>query len=108
MTPEQQMYAIILKALGDGIAKLVRNGLAFTVMTLAIAGLCGGIYYLIILREAEIASWKKELAEYRETTDNRMNLLQTRIYECDNERKLLAIEVAELRAIIKYSVNKKR
>jgi hypothetical protein len=96
------MYEVIYKAFGDGAAKLVKNGLAFTVMTLTIIGLCGGIYYILLFHRAEESDWRHQMKDLEIRMQEKINLVESRYYECQNENRILSIRIAELEAAIKY------
>ena len=102
MTPKEAMDQLIIKALGDGVAKLIKNGLAFTVMALTISGLCVAIYYLVLLHQYEQNMWYGEIEKLKKETSAKVLILESRYYECMNENQRLSVRVAEMEAIVKY------
>ena len=96
------MVQILYKALADGISKLIKNGLAFTVMTAVIIGLCWFTIQEIEAHANDRLEWKSELKEVRNAHYSEISLLRSEVYECNNNRALLAARVAELEATVKY------
>ena len=94
------MYAIIYKALGDGLAKLIRSGLAFTVMSLGLLGLSFAVYYVNLDGRMQIKDMKTELSAMKAEWAEERNDLRREIAACDLERRTLAIRVAELSVIV--------
>ncbi len=54
MTQKEMFSEVLYRALGDGVAKLIKNGLAFTVMTGVIIGLVWTVFYLHGLHASEV------------------------------------------------------
>lgn len=94
------MIAILYKALGDGLAKLIQNGLAFTVMAGAIIGLSLALYYAIMDSRGQIREVKAEMLAMKADWSVERNDLRREIAACDLERRTLAIRVAELSVIV--------
>ena len=99
MTPQQKMYEAIYKALGEGLAKLIKNGLAFTVLIGVVGGLIWALFAMSTHNENAIAELKQEIREMKKEHSDQLNLLRSEIYECDAERRKLAVQVAELRVL---------
>lgn len=99
MTPQQQMVAIIYKALGEGLAKLIKNGLAFTVLIGVVGGLIWALFAMSAQNQSAISELKQEIREMKKDHSDQLNLLRSEIYECDAERRKLSIQVAELRVL---------
>lgn len=92
------MIQVLYKALGDGLAKLVRNGLAFTVMTGVIIGLVWVCVWLVQTHERDRIEWKSELLAVKEEYSGEINKLRIEIFECQNNNSALMVQVAELKA----------
>lgn len=107
MTPREQMYQIIYKAMGDGLAKLIRNGLAFTVMAGAIIGLSFALYYAIMDGRVQIKEIKSEVATMKAEWAAERNDLRREIAACDLERRTMAIRVAELSVLVNRNISKR-
>lgn len=103
MTEKEKMIAAIYKALGDGLAKMFRHGLAITVMTLVISGLCYALLMQHNLFKAQIADIKKDIVSMKSEWSEERNSLRRDLILCDTERQKMAIELAELRYIVKNS-----
>ena len=102
-----QMYQALYKALGEGVAKLIKNGLAFTTMSMCIAGLLWGIVqvdahharqYLAI--RAEMLEIKKEHSIQLSSYRLEIAALRIEISECNRAREEQSIKVARLEATI--------
>lgn len=100
MKPQEEMIAILYKALGDGLAKLIQNGLAFTVMSLGLVGLSFAVYYVDLDGRTQIKEMKSELSAMKAEWADERNDLRREIAACDLERRTLAIRVAELSVIV--------
>lgn len=97
------MIAQIYKAIGEGMAKMFRHGLAITVMTLVISGLCYALFVQHDLFTAQIGEIKKEIVSMKAEWSEERNSLRRDLILCDTERQKMAIELAELRYIVKNS-----
>lgn len=95
---QQDMFNALYKALAEGLAKLIRNGLAFTVMTGVIAMLIWVVVYLVQMHEADRMEWKAELIATKQEYAEEVNRLRIEIRECQNNNALLLIQIAELKA----------
>lgn len=104
MTTKEAMLEILYKALADGVSKLIKNGLAFTVMTGVIIGLCWWTLNEMNVHAADRREWKIEIIEIKTEYRDEMNRLRVEIYECNNSRSQLAARVAELEATVKYKI----
>ncbi|MCB1317569.1 MAG: hypothetical protein KDK27_16510, partial [Leptospiraceae bacterium] len=65
MTPKERMIESLYKALEIGVSKIIKNGLAFTIMLGAIAGLVWGVFSLLEVHRADRSEWKAEKMEIR-------------------------------------------
>lgn len=101
MYQKEDMFAAIYKALGEGVAKLIKYGAAFTVLIGCVAGLIWALFYVVKEQAQEKVEWKREIHDVRIECSNQINLLQTKIYECNEQRASLAGRVAALEAIVK-------
>ncbi len=108
MTPKQEMYTVIYKALGDGLAKLIRNGLAFTVMAGVIIGLSFALYYVILDARPQMKEIKLEMKTLKADWATERNDLRREIAACDLERRALAVRVAELSVLVNRNIQSKR
>lgn len=102
MTPQTELMQALYKALADGLGKLIRNGLAFTVMTGVIAGLIWAMVYLVQTHEKDRAEWKSELLEVKAAYTEEINRLRIEVYECQERNTLLSIQIAELKATVNF------
>lgn len=100
MTNKEVMIEMLYKAAGDGIAKLIRNGLAFTVMTGVIIGLLWGILKMHELHSAEITAFKTEYRQMKADHSIQLNELRSEIAACTAERIKDAARIARLEALI--------
>lgn len=97
------MLAIIYKAVAEGISKLIKNGLAFTVMLGAIGGLAWGIFFIDSRSNQNIAELKAEIKEMKVDHARQLNELRIEIINCDQENTKLRVRVAELEMQNKYN-----
>lgn len=107
MTNKEIMLQVLYKALGDGVAKLIRNGLAFTVMTGAIGGLLWGILHMHNLHERELIAFKADMQQLRAEHSEQLNQyrrleyeLRSEIAACISERIKDAARIARLEEIV--------
>lgn len=100
MTDQEKMIQIFYKAIGDGVSKLIRNGLAFTVMTGCIAGLLWGILKMHDLHSAEITAFKAEYRQMKVEHSVQLNELRREVSACNLERIKDAARIARLEALI--------
>lgn len=104
MTNKEIMLQVLYKALGDGVAKLIRNGLAFTVMTGAIGGLLWGILHMHDLHERELIAFKADMQQLRAEQLNQYRRLEyelrSEIAACISERIKDAARIARLEEIV--------
>ncbi len=100
MTEQEKMLAILYKAAAEGVAKLIRNGLAFTVMSMAIAGLVWGLFKMHELHSAEMTVLKSECKQMRHEHSVQLNELRIEIASCTLERIKDAARIARLEALI--------
>lgn len=103
MTNKEQMWAIITKAVAEGVSKLIKNGLAFTVMLGAIGGLAWGIFFIDGRANQNIAELKVEIKEMKTEHARQLNELRIEILNCDQENTKLRVRVAELEIQQKYN-----
>lgn len=96
MTPKEKMIEAAYAALSAGLSKLIKNGMAFTVMGFAIAGLVFALFEMDRRHTAQIAELKADFKEMKADYSRELNLLRVEIIECNNERMKLSIRVAEL------------
>ena len=104
MTPKQKMIESLYKALEIGVSKIIKNGLAFTIMLGAIAGLVWGVFSLLKIHRADRAEWKAEKMEIRAECAEEINRLRVEVYECNELHLLLLSQVARL----EEKVNKRK
>lgn len=102
MTPQQQMIQILYKAIADGVSKLIRNGLAFTVMTGVIGGLIWAVVYLVQTHERDRLEWKAELLQVKQEYSEEVNRLRVEVYECQERNTQLAIQLAEMKTTLSH------
>lgn len=100
MTEREKMIQILYKAASEGVAKLIKNGLAFTVMAGAIAGLLWGILKMHDLHSAEITAFKTEYRQMKADHSIQLNELRSEIASCTVERIKDAARIARLEALI--------
>lgn len=96
------MLNVLYKALADGLAKLIRNGLAFTVMTGVIIGMSWVMVWLVQTHEKDRVEWKAELISVKQEYSDEVNRLRIEIFECQNNNSALMVQIAELRARLDY------
>lgn len=108
MTEREKMIQILYKAASEGVAKLIKNGLAFTVMSGAIAGLLWGLLYLHDLHSQEMTAFKADVRELRREHSAQLNeyrrlevSLRMEIASCVSERMKDAERIARLEALVK-------
>lgn len=94
------MLQILYKAMADGLSKLIKNGLAFTVMTGVIIGLIWTVVWLIQTHESDRIVWKAELLEVKAEYSEEINRLRVEVYECNERNLQLSVQVAELKAAV--------
>lgn len=97
MTPHEQMISILYKAIGDGVAKLIKNGLAFTVMSLAIIGLVLSIIEVDSRNTILLKEVKAEMLAMKLDHSEQLNDLRREIDNCNTAREKQAFEIIELR-----------
>lgn len=96
------MLNVLYKALADGLSKLIRNGLAFTVMTGVIIAMSWVLVWLVQTHEKDRVEWKAELLNVKQEYSAEVNKLRIEIFECQNNNSALMVQVAELRAKLDY------
>ena len=108
MTDQEKMIQVLYKAASDGIAKLIRNGLAFTVMAMAIAGLIWGLLTMHELHTNEMTALKSDFKELKREHAKQLNeyrrlefSLRSEIAACVSERMKDAARIARLEATLK-------
>jgi len=100
MTEQEKMIQILYKAASDGIAKLIRNGLAFTVMSGVIAGLVWGLFTMHELHGQEMTALKSECRQMKEEHSVQLNDLRREIAACITERMKDGARIARLEAMV--------
>lgn len=100
MTEQEKMIQILYKAASDGIAKLIRNGLAFTVMSMAIVGLVWGLFTMHELHGQEMTALKSECRQMKEEHSVQLNDLRREIAACISERMKDGARIARLEAMV--------
>jgi uncharacterized phage-like protein YoqJ len=108
MTEQEKMIQIFYKAFAEGVAKLIRNGLAFTVMTGCIGGLAWGMAWQHKQFEADWIEVKTEVRELKQEHSAQLNEyrrleheLRIEIAECNEKRIEQAQQIARLEAMIR-------
>jgi uncharacterized phage-like protein YoqJ len=108
MSNNEMLNEAIYKALADGVAKLIKNGLAFTVMLGTIGGLSWGIAWQHAQFEADWSEVKFEIRELKQEHSAQLNdyrrleyELRKEISECNEKRIEQAQQIARLEAIMK-------
>lgn len=101
MTPHEQMIAILYKAISEGVAKLIKNGLAFTVMSLAIIGLILAIVEIDARNKEFLRDVKNDMLAMKIDHSSQLNDLRREIDNCNAARERQALEIVELRVILK-------
>lgn len=94
------MIQILYKAVGEGVAKLIRNGLAFTVMSGVIGGLLWGLLEMNKMYSIEMAALKTEYRQLRVEHSEQLNMLRSEIAACTTERMKDAARIARLEALL--------
>ena len=89
MTDKQMFQSVIYKAAADGAAKIIRGGMAFTVMLGAIAGLLWALMFQYRVNEAHVKELRGEIEALREE-----------IAECNKARGEDSARIARLETII--------
>jgi len=93
----QEMHAIIWKAIAEGSAKLIRSGLAFTVMLGTIGILLYSIQKITAYHEAEMIKVRAEITDLKQYYRTRIDSLEERIMDRDAIIARQAIEIIDLR-----------
>lgn len=110
MTNQEVMIQVLYKAIGEGISKLIKYGVAFTVLVSCIIALVWLLFHITDLHEADRKEWKSELVLIRKTCEGEINRLReestAEILKCNESRYALALRVASLEAM--SGINKKR
>lgn len=101
MTNQEAMIAILYKAISEGVAKLIKNGLAFTVMSLAIIGLILAIVEIDARNKEFLRDVKNDMLAMKIDHSNQLNDLRREIDNCNAARERQALEIVELRVILK-------
>lgn len=91
------MWNILYKAIAEGLSKLIRNGLAFTVMAGTIGGLIWVLIWMVQTHEADRKEWKAEILQVKAEYAQVVNDLRLEIRECQNNNQLLHIQLAEMK-----------
>lgn len=97
----EQMIEILYKAAADGISKLIKNGLAFTVLIGVVLGLSFALQSVIQDNRAQIKEMKAEMKELKAEHSEQLNDLRREIAACDLERRALEVKVAELTVTVR-------
>lgn len=100
MTDYEKMIQILYKAAADGVAKLIKNGLAFTVMSMCIAGLVWGITTMNTLHRQEVYEIKTDMLQIRKEHALQLNDLRREVAACIDARMLDAARIARLEALL--------
>lgn len=100
MTEQEKMLAILYKAAADGVAKLIKNGLAFTVMAMAIAGLLWGMIHLHEIHIGEVVAMKSDIGAMKKEHSGQLNDLRREIAACIESRIIDAARIARLEALL--------
>lgn len=95
-TNREMFNAAIYKALGDGLAKLIKNGLAFTVLIGAIGGLLFAVYFLIKQSDADRKEWRAEKQEIQKECSEEINRLRLEVYECNERYTAILARLAQM------------
>lgn len=90
------MIGILYRAIAQGVAKLIKNGLAFTVLLGVCGGLTWGLFYTLDVHRADRREWKAELLDVKREYAEEINRLRSEIYECQQRNALLSVQVARL------------
>ena len=107
MTQKEMFSEAIYKALADGVSKLIKNGLAFTVMTGVIIGLVWTVLYLHDLHASEVKELRAEMmqllrehSEQLDTMRREVAEAQRMLIECNVARVQDAQRIARLEGLI--------
>ena len=107
MTQKEMFSEVLYKALGDGVAKLIKNGLAFTVMTGVIIGLVWTVFYLHGLHSTEVKELRAEMLQLRREHSEQLDTMrrevaeaQCMLIECNMARDQDAARIARLEGLI--------
>ena len=94
-------------AAAEGAAKLIKNGLAFTVMTGVIAGLLWAIAFLNETHVSQLKEFKGDVREMKEDYSAQLNelrrevsMLRDDLQECNAQRIQDAKRIAQLEAML--------
>lgn len=94
------MYAILWKAAAEGAAKIIRSGLAFTVMLGTIGILLYSINKITAYHEEEMAKVRLEIADIKTYYRHRIDSLEEKIMDRDEIIAKQALQIIELRVQI--------
>ncbi len=94
MTPQEMFSEAIYKALADGVSKLIKNGLAFTVMTGVIIGLVWTVFYLHDLHASEVNELRAEMMQLRREHSEQLDTMRREVAEA--QRMLIECNVARV------------
>lgn len=94
MTPQEMFSEAIYKALADGVSKLIKNGLAFTVMVGVIIGLVWTVFYLRDLHSAEVKELRAEMMQLRREHSEQLDTMRREVAEA--QRMLIECNVARV------------
>lgn len=107
MTPQEMFSEAIYKALADGVSKLIKNGLAFTVMVGVIIGLVCMVFYLHDLHNTEVKELRAEMMQLRREHSEQLDTMrrdvaeaQRMLIECNVARVQDAQRIARLEGLI--------
>ena len=92
MNDKQMFQSVVYKAAAEGAAKLIRGGLAFTVMLGVIAGLVWALMFQYQTNEAQLKSMRMEI-----------DALHNEVAECNKARGEDSARIARLETIIEQS-----
>lgn len=95
------MIQAVYKALEIGLAKIVKNGLAFMVMTGVIAGLVWGIMFLMEVHKADRAELKAEIIGVKRECAIEISRLRIDILECQQRNNNLFEQIIRLEERLK-------
>ena len=93
-------HEAITNAAVQGIAKIVKNGLAFTIMLGVIAGLLYALTTVHAAKEREVRELKAEMKEAREMYEREIHNLRRGIDECNQARAEDGARIARLETIV--------
>lgn len=107
MTNKEMLHEAIYKAAADGVSKLIKNGLAFTVMAGVIAGLFGVLLYMHDTHKAEVAQMREEMMALRREHAEQLNemrreamSMREEIAVCNEARRQDSARIARLEALL--------